>query len=40
MRALVLGSPASSYVWESLAWYAGIIIVFAPPGAWLYQRNV
>jgi ABC transporter DrrB family efflux protein len=40
MRALVLGGPTSTYVWESLAWYAGIIIVFAPLGAWLYRRNV
>jgi ABC transporter DrrB family efflux protein len=40
MRALVLGGATSAYVWESLAWYAGIIIVFAPLGAWLYRRSV
>lgn len=40
MRALVLGGPTSTYVWESLAWYAGIIVVFAPLGAWLYRRIV
>jgi len=38
VRALVLGGPAATYVWDSLAWYAVIIIVFAPLGAWLYRR--
>lgn len=38
VRALVLGGPASTYIWQSLAWYAGIIAVFAPLGAWLYYR--
>ncbi len=34
----MLGGPAATYIWESLAWYAAIIIVFAPLGAWLYRR--
>lgn len=38
VRALVLGGPAATYIWDSLAWYAAIIIVFAPLGAWLYRR--
>jgi len=39
MRALVLGGPTSTYIWESLAWYSAIIIVFAPVGARLYRRS-
>lgn len=38
VRALVLGGPTATYVWQSLAWFAGIIIVFAPLGAWRYHR--
>jgi ABC transporter DrrB family efflux protein len=38
VRALCLGWPVGSYVWQSLAWFAGIILVFAPLGAWLYYR--
>jgi ABC-type multidrug transport system permease subunit len=28
----------STYLWQSLAWLAGIIIVFAPLGAWRYHH--
>jgi len=35
----VLGGPTATYVWQSLAWFAGIIIVFAPLGAWRYHRT-
>jgi ABC-2 type transport system permease protein/oleandomycin transport system permease protein len=38
VRATVLGGPTATYVWQALAWYAGIIAVFAPLGAWLYHR--
>src|ERR671918_2350190 len=30
VRALMLGGPTASYVLQSLAWIAGILIVFAP----------
>jgi len=39
VRALVLGGPTATYVWDSLAWYAAIILVFAPLGARLYRRT-
>ncbi|HEX2904872.1 MAG TPA: ABC transporter permease [Jatrophihabitans sp.] len=39
VRASVLGGPTASYVWQSLAWYVGIIAVFAPLGAWRYYRS-
>jgi len=34
----VLGGPTGTYVWQSLAWFAGIIIVFGPIGAGRYHR--
>lgn len=38
VRATALGGPTATYVWQALAWYAGIILVFAPLGAWRYHR--
>ncbi|AUY48012.1 MULTISPECIES: ABC transporter permease [Streptomycetaceae] len=40
VRVLVLGGPASTAVWEALAWDAGIVAVFAPLGVWFYRRAV
>lgn len=40
VRALVLGGPTASYVWQSLAWAAGIVLVFAPLAVWRYRRAV
>ncbi|MFD5464621.1 ABC transporter permease [Kitasatospora sp. NPDC127059] len=40
VRALVLGGPTASYVFQALAWDAGIVAVFAPLGVWLYRRAV
>ena len=40
VRALVLGGPTSTYVWQSVAWLIGIIIVFAPLGVWRYRHAV
>jgi len=40
VRALVLGGPTSTYVWQALAWVAGIVIVFAPLGVRRYRRAV
>ncbi len=39
VRALVLGGPTASYVWQSLAWSAGIVIAFAPLAVRLYRRT-
>jgi ABC transporter DrrB family efflux protein len=39
VRALVLGDPAASYVWQCLAWCAGIVIVFAPLAVRRYRRS-
>src|SRR5262245_1568931 len=40
VRALVLGGPTASYVWQSLAWAAGIVAVFAPLAVRRYRRAV
>ena len=39
VRALVLGGPTATDVWQALAWDAGIVAVFAPIGVWLYRRE-
>src|SRR4029453_18535938 len=38
VRALVLGGPTATYVWQSLAWAGGIVAVFAPLAVWRYRR--
>ncbi len=40
VRALVLGGPAASYVIQTLAWVAGILVVFAPLAVRRYRRAV
>jgi ABC-2 type transport system permease protein/oleandomycin transport system permease protein len=40
VRALVLGGPTASYVLQSLAWSAGILLVFAPLAVRRYRRAV
>jgi ABC transporter DrrB family efflux protein len=40
VRALALGGPTTSFVVQSLAWYAGILLVFVPLGVRLYRRAV
>jgi ABC-2 type transport system permease protein/oleandomycin transport system permease protein len=40
VRALVLGTPAASLVWQSIAWAVGIIVVFAPIAVLRYRRAV
>ena len=40
VRALVLGGPTASYVLQSLAWSAGLLIVFAPLAVRRYRRAV
>jgi ABC transporter DrrB family efflux protein len=38
MRALALGGPLASQLWLSIAWLAGIFIVFAPLAVRAYKR--
>jgi ABC-2 type transport system permease protein/oleandomycin transport system permease protein len=38
MRALALGGPIEANLWKSLAWLAGIFIVFAPLAVRAYKR--
>jgi ABC-2 type transport system permease protein/oleandomycin transport system permease protein len=38
MRALALGGPIEANLWKSVAWLAGIFIVFAPLAVRAYKR--
>jgi len=38
MRALALGGPVEANLWKSIAWLAGILIVFAPLSVRAYRR--
>jgi ABC-2 type transport system permease protein/oleandomycin transport system permease protein len=38
MRALALGQPVATQLWLSIAWLAGIFIVFAPLAVRAYKR--
>jgi ABC-2 type transport system permease protein/oleandomycin transport system permease protein len=38
MRALALGGPVAANLWKSIAWLAGIFIVFAPLAVRAYRR--
>jgi ABC transporter DrrB family efflux protein len=40
VRALMIGGPTASYVIQSLAWCAGILLVFVPLGVRRYRRTV
>jgi ABC-type multidrug transport system permease subunit len=40
VRALVLGGPTASYVLQSLAWFAGILLIAAPLAVRRYRRAV
>jgi ABC transporter DrrB family efflux protein len=39
-RALTLGTPVTSSLVQSLAWIAGILLVFVPVSVWRYRRAV
>lgn len=39
VRALVIGGPAATHVFQTLAWAAGIIAVFAPLAVRRYRRT-
>jgi len=38
MRALALGGPIAANLWKSIAWLAGIFIVFIPLAVRAYRR--
>jgi oleandomycin transport system permease protein len=38
MRTLALGGPVSANLWKSIAWLAGIFIVFVPLAVRAYRR--
>jgi ABC-2 type transport system permease protein/oleandomycin transport system permease protein len=38
-RALMLGGPTASLVWQSLAWTVGIVVVLAPIAVRRYRRR-
>ncbi|MBO0773010.1 MAG: ABC transporter permease [Actinobacteria bacterium] len=38
MRALALGGPVEASLWKSIAWLAGIFVVFAPLAVRAYRR--
>ncbi len=39
VRALLVGGPATSDVWNAVGWDLGILVVFAPLAVWLYRRS-
>lgn len=38
MRALAIGGPVEANLWKSMAWFAGIVLVFAPLSVRAYRR--
>jgi hypothetical protein len=40
VRALMIGGPTTSYVLQSLAWCAAILLVFVPVAVRRYRRTV
>jgi ABC transporter DrrB family efflux protein len=39
-RALILGTPVTSYLLQALAWAAGILLVFVPFAVWRYRKAI
>ncbi len=39
-RALILGTPAQSYLLQSIGWIIGILVVFIPIAVWRYRRAI
>jgi oleandomycin transport system permease protein len=39
-RALLLGDPMGSHLWATLAWMAGLLVVFVPLALRAYRRRV
>jgi ABC-2 type transport system permease protein/oleandomycin transport system permease protein len=40
VRALSLGGDVASSLWKSLAWMAGILLVFVPLAVYQYRRTI
>jgi ABC transporter DrrB family efflux protein len=40
VRALTIGGPTASDVWQAVAWCVGILMVFAPIAVRLYRRPI
>jgi ABC-2 type transport system permease protein/oleandomycin transport system permease protein len=38
MRAFALGGPVNPALWQSVAWLAGVILVFSPLAVRAYRR--
>lgn len=39
IRALILGQPTQDYVWVSIAWCVGTLIVAIPLAAWVFRKR-
>jgi ABC-2 type transport system permease protein len=39
IRALLLGQPVGNYVWVTVAWCVGIIVISIPLAGWLFKRK-
>lgn len=40
VRGLLLNQIDASTIWQMLAWYIGILIVFIPLAVWVYSRRI
>lgn len=40
VRGLLLNHPDASAIWQTLAWYIGILVVFMPLAVWVYSRRI
>jgi ABC transporter DrrB family efflux protein len=40
VRGLLLNHPDASTIWQVLAWYVGILVVFVPLAVWVYSRRI
>ncbi|MFC6020308.1 ABC transporter permease [Plantactinospora solaniradicis] len=38
-RGLMIGGPVAGPLWPTLAWIAGIVLVFGPLAVWRYRRS-
>lgn len=39
VRALMLGTPTENYIFASVAWCVGLLVVSIPTAAWLFKRK-
>ncbi|HEY0757031.1 MAG TPA: ABC transporter permease [Ktedonobacteraceae bacterium] len=40
VRGLLLNHPDAATIWQTLAWYIGILVVFTPLAIWVYSRRI